>query len=420
MFGVMTQCIPCPVVGSRLKRLAFILTVIVGGNGLYAQANESRVWTDAQGRTVRASMVSTSGDQVVLQLESGAQSAVSVATLSPQDQAYIRAFSQAPAMPPVTAPAATPAATPGVTMDLAWPQETITVVPKSIEVTPGVQSDETRRYHYQSGSFEFISFAPLAGTVITAVAADFELIKTAVTHLPWGWEPKPRDGGRFKIYLTETEADYLEMGGSDNTSGFTKDGKSYIKFSSLGLKKVGTRYAFDARQKEPGRVVGMTLREMMWDKRGLMYPWTASGLENLMQHVAYQDNGTVRFTGLETSIKKAIKERSGSKAEPDVTRLLRRLRQDWSVDRGNSNQFLIEDHLDSMMLMYYFGFLDGDGSGAALHAYFRDIGLSIARKDFRNYRDKGTELMNTLLAGRDDATLAEEIRQKYRSIGIKL
>lgn len=399
-----------------MKRLALIITLIASGNGLFGQAYESRLWTDAQGRTVRASMVSTSDGQVVLTLESGAQSAVPLATLSPQDQAYVRAFSQAPAMPQ---PQAT-APTSSLAGPLTWPQIIITVDPKSIEVTPGLQSDETRRYHYQSGSFEFIAFAPLAGTVMTAVAADFELIKSAVTRLPWGWEPKPRDGGRFKIYLTETEADYIEMGGSDNTSGFTKDGKSYIKFSSLGLKKVGTRYAFDARQREPGRVVGMTIREMMWDKRGLMYPWTASGLENLMQHVAYQDNGTVRFTGLETSIKKAIKERSGSKVEPDVTRLLRRLRQDWSVERGDSNQFLIEDHLDSMMLIYYFGFLDGDGSGAALHAYFRDIGQSIVRKDFRNYRDKGTELMNTLLAGRDDATLAEEIRQKYRSLGIKL
>ena len=413
MFGSMTHLIPCHVMGSRLRKLAFIVTVILSGNSLYAQGGGSRVWTDSQGRTVRATMVGAAEGQVMLQLESGSRSAVPLATLSPQDQAYVRAFSQVPARAQTTAPAASQS------MPLVWPKEIITVDPKSVEVTPGMQNDAERRYHYQSGSFEFIAFAPLAGTVMTDVAADFELIRTAIKRLPWSWELKPRDGERFKIYLTETDADYIGMGGDDKTSGFTKDGKSFIRFSSLGLKKVGTRYAFDARQKEPGRVVGMTLREMIWDKRGLMYPWSSTGLENLMQYVAYQDNGTVRFTNLETSIKKAVKERSSSEVQPDVSRLLRRLRQDWGVDRGDSMQFLREDHLDSMMLIYFFGFLDGDGSGAALHAYFREIGQAAARRNYSNSREKGTELLNKLIAGRDDARLAVEMGEKFRAAGIK-
>lgn len=415
MFESMTLFTPCHLMQRRLRTLAFMATVILGSNGLYAQAEVSRVWTDNQGRTVSATMVGAAGGQVMLQLENGARSEVPLATLSPQDQAYVRASSQASAKPqPQTA-----APSSNLSMPLAWPQEIITVDPKSIEVTIGMQNNEERRYHYQSGSFEFIAFAPLAGTVMTDVAADFELIQTAIKRLPWGWEPKPRDGERFKIYLTETTADYIEMGGSDSSSGFTKDGKSFIRFSSLGLKKVGTRYAFDARQREPGRVVGMTLREMIWDKRGLMYPWSSTGLENLMRYVAYQDNGTVRFTNLETSIKKAIKERSSSQVQPNVSRLIRLLRQDWSVNRGDSIQFLREDHLDSMMLIYFFGFLDGDGSGAALHAYYREIGQAARKRNYRSSKEKGTELLNALLAGRDDARLAVEMEEKFRAAGIK-
>jgi hypothetical protein len=396
-------------------QLALLLCGIMAGGVLFGQATESRVWTDIQGRTVRATLVGMAGGQVTLKLENGAQSSIAVTTLSAQDQAYVKSINESPAsaQPSAGAVATSPSG------QAAWPKEIIAVDPKSIVVTPGLQDEKERQYHYLSGSFEFIAFAPLTGTVMTAVAADFELLRTAVTRLPWGWEPKPKEGPRFSIYLTETDADYIRMGGEETSAGFTKDGKSYLRFSALGLKKVGGRYAFDARQKDPGRVLGLTLREMNWDKRALMYPWASSGLENLIQRVTYQDNGTIRFTALESSIKKAVKDRSTKEVQPDVARMLRRLKEPWGSNRGDSVQFLLEDHLDSMMLVYYFGFLDGDGSGTGLHTYFREIGEAAAKRDYRDSKEKGAELMNKFLTGRSDAQLTAEIPEKFRAAGIK-
>lgn len=402
--------------GFTLGRLGVALCLFLVGSALYGQAGGSRTWTDQQGRTVRAALVALSGDMVLLQLETGARSAVPVASLSTADQTYIQQLNldTAPTarqvMPPTPAPMG----------PLEWPKEVITVDPKSIGVTSGMQNTPERRFHYLSGSFEFIAFAPLAGTVMTEVATDFELVRSAMIRLPWGWDSKPKEGVRFKIYLTETQEDYIGMGGDDKTSGYTnKAGQSFLKFTTIGLKKVGSRYAFDAREKEPGRVVGLTVRELIWQKRPLMYPWAALGLENLMQHLAYQSNGTIRFNNLETNLKKAVKERLTPEVALDIPRMLRRLKQGWNQSRGDSSQFLHEDHLDSMLLIYYFGFLEGNGNGAALHAYLREVGHAASTRNFRSSFEKGSQLMDELLAGRDDAVLAADMAEKFRAIGIK-
>ncbi len=402
---------------------------------LAAQETESRVWTNREGRTVKAKFVEMSGANVVLELENGSRSNVAMASLSDPDQVYLRTVHGAPESAPPAGGGNAPAVpvAPQALGPLVWPAP-IAVNPKAIAVTQGKQDTAARQYHYQTGSFGFICNAPLAGTVMQEVAADFELTRAAIVAMPWGWQPKPKEGTLFKIYLTETEQDFIALGGTDGSAAGSTDDYAFIKFEAMGLKKVGPRYAYNAREKEPGRVIGMTTRLMIGDMRTLLYPWSAAGLEQFMRKVAYY-NGGIRFSGLESALKGAVKEENELGVTNDLQRLVQYARSPWSAQRSNVKLIRMENQFDAMLLVYYFGCLDGDGSGAGLHQYYRDVAQeALGWRGFRdtNFQaerprerdagtsaDRGLEFLNKLLAGRTDAQLVAEMAAKFRAIGIK-
>lgn len=398
------------------------------GSHLQAQAPELRVWTNQQGRTVKAAFVEMQGANVVIQLENGTRTQVPVNTLAKSDQGYLQAMHGAKIPSP---PGLTPATkTPVMPGALAWPG-TIAVSPKAIVVTPGQQDDVGRNYHYQTGTFGFIAKAPLAGTVMKEVAADFELTRALFSSLPWNWHPKPEQGTLFKIYLTETEEDFVSLGGTDGSAAGSQDDYAFIKFSAIGLKKVGAKYAFDARQKTEGQVVGMTTRLLIGDMRNLLQPWAALGLEKFLRTVAYH-NGGFQFSGLESRLKAEIKNDLDLGAKLDLKSLVETFRSPWSAQRSNVKQIRVQNYLNGMLLVYYFGYFENQG--AALHEYFRLVAEEATA--WRVYREtdgksgrpqdrsKTSEdialgFLDRLLAGRDDVRLSADIASGFRTIGIK-
>lgn len=399
-----------------MKSLLTTALLLTTSLNLFSQAAEMRTWTNQQGRTVRASLVEASGVNVVIQLENGTKSTVHIGTLSRADQDYIEKQKAAKsASPSGGAPAASATAGQG------WPQQVISVDPKTLTVTTGLQDEAGRRYHYSMGSFEFICTAPLAGTVMAEVAADFELTKRAFQMMPWGFEPKPSKEAFFQIYLTETDEDYIALGGDDRSASTTStDGKSLVRFSAIGLKKVGARYQYDARQKDPGQVCNMVAHVMTEQHYRIFYPWSRLAIEQFFRNVAYQNNGTMKFMGLESALKKEIKVRAEAKAVPNLARMLKYLRQDWLVPNQAVIQILHEQRLDAQLLMYFFGFLDGDGTGAGWHEYCREVFKEPqVERNADNY-EKGKQLLEKMIAGRDDNRLGADMIEKFKSIGIKL
>ncbi|GEP41776.1 SHD1 domain-containing protein [Brevifollis gellanilyticus] len=412
----------------KVHAASLILTLSLLGSipSLIAQAaaQPMRLWTNQQGRTVQASLVEISGANVVLQLQNGTKSNVAINTLGQADQEYLKSVKTS-GTPGAPAGAASIANAP-----LAWPAP-ITVNTKTLVITPGDQDEAKRNYHYQSGPFEFIAKAPLAGTVMREVAGDFELTHLAFNKLPWGWKPKPEQGDFFKVYLTETDEDFIELGGIDGSAAGSKDDYVFIKFTSIGLKKVGAKYAYDAKQKDEGQVVGMTSRLMIGDMRILLQPWSALGLEKFMRTVAYH-NGGLSFTGLESELKTVIKLDLATGAKPEVKGLVEYLRAGWDDQRSNVKQIRIQNFYNGLLLVYYFGFLEGDGSGARLHQYYRDVAqAAMAERSFRETdgksarppgktsADLGLEFLNKLLAGRTDDQLKADMITKFRGIGVK-
>ena len=54
-----------------------------------------------------------------------------------------------------------------------WPA-VITINPKALNILEGRQEPDKRQFHYRSGSFQFVAYAPLTGTVMKEVVTDFE------------------------------------------------------------------------------------------------------------------------------------------------------------------------------------------------------------------------------------------------------
>lgn len=378
---------------------------------------EMRVWTNQEGRTVNAAFVEMSGANVVLLLENGTQTSVPAAALSKADQDWLQSRAKAGAAGPS---ASAPAPSARIVMDMKWPAAPVVVAPKTLTVTLGKQDAAARQYHYQSGVFEFITTAPLAGSVMSEVAADFEVIRESFRRMPWGWEANPPQGKFFTIYLLETNDDYLAMGGDDRSSAASKNDKTFIKFSALGLKQVGAKYQYDARRKEPGRVAGVTTRVMFWDVRARMAPWALNAIELFMRHMAYQSNGSLKFTGLDAAIKKEVKTYQGYRVETDVNRMLKYLRTTWETrDTTSVAKFQLERQIDAQLLLYFFGYLDGDGSGAGMHRYYNGVFNEAAKRN-KTSSARAQELLEELLAGRDDAQLKAEMLEKFEGIGLKL
>ncbi|MEX2580698.1 MAG: SHD1 domain-containing protein [Verrucomicrobiales bacterium] len=395
--------------------LLFLFVLFLLPPDLLLAKEEARIWTDRDGRTVAARFVEVSGSTVVLELENGARSRVPVTTLSLEDQTLVASLRDK--------------------RPLVWP-ETVTVDTETLTVREGEQDAENRQHHYETDNFEFISNAPLTGRVVAEVAADLELIDAAFQALPWDWEPRSEESDLFKMYLAETEEDFIALGGTDNTSGGSRDDYAFVKFSAVGLRTLGSRYSFDPSRKEPGRVVSLGARLMTGEMRSLLKPWSARGMENFLRRVSYRSGG-FHFAGLETAIKREIKLDSDRGVSLDLDRLVARLRADWGDENYRGvRQALAESHFDSMVLFYYFGYLDGDGSGEALHRYYRDVARE--RLVWRAYRESsgkterprprddsgswpewGTEHLDGLLDGRSDEELKAEIDAKFRAMGIR-
>ena len=396
---------------SRL-RLAAFSGGLLAFQILSAQEDALRTWTNLEGRTVRAALIDANGTHVRLQLENGTQSTVPISTLSAADQTFIQTAKTA------TTPSS-PA--PAIPAGLQWPG-VINVKPRELEITIGKQDDATRRYHYNSGSFEFISTAPLTNAVVREMAADFELVRESFRQLPWNWTPQPRAGPFFRIFMAETFEDYVALGGGD-TRGTIKDDNGITRFDSIGLKKVAQRYAFDRREKRDGELVTLVTQLFTADMRGYMTPWSYNGLTHFLRDVAYQ-NGKLSFQGLESSMKRMLQERERYKFEAD--RLMAYLQSDWNERSSDADLVRHREITDGMMLFYFFGYMDGDGSGAGLHAYFRDVskaGHAYVTRDPNRSKDSAEKQRKTyldrLLAGRSMEQLKAEILAKYRAFGIK-
>jgi hypothetical protein len=386
-----------------------------------------RTWVDQTGRTVKGKLLDVQGPNVILQLENNTSVTVPVIRFSTADQAFVKEWAKSARKPDPSLAG----------LPLKWP-ENVAVDAKKLEITVGAQDPAARQYIYQSGSFQFTSNAQLTGVVMREIAGDFELVKSLIDKLPWGWQSKPEGGGPFFLaVLHETENDYISAGGDDTSSGRSQRGIIFTKFSTLGLKKVGERYARDTKLNREGEMTALISRLVMGEMRSFTMPWAGIGFETFLEEIAYR-NGAFQMTKLERGMKEYLIERNKDGLAPDADAMVKILHMTSEEDKGredlDARRF---NRFHGAMLVYYLGYLDGDGTGARLHRYYQQVAQkATAWRDYQEARkvgktapnpltgttwvDAAVELNNTLIDGRSDAQIRADMVAKFKAIGVKL
>ena len=172
--------------------------------------------------------------------------------------------------------------------------------------------------------------------------------------------------------------------------------------------------------------------------RDLALPWSAMGLERFLEDVVYR-NGAFQFAKPERGLKELIAENERRKITPNVDDMIKFLHGTWEEDRGREVvEIRQRNYFNGAMLIYYFGYMDGDGSGARLHRYFQAMARDATA--WRNYlaarkagntsvpnprpnskfSDWAMDLNKHIIDNRTDEKLKEDMVAKFKAIGIKM
>lgn len=404
---------------------------------LQAQDSNLRQWTDNQGRQVEAAFGGLEADAVMLIMKDGKRVPFPLERLSVEDQDFARSQ---------TAPAAGGASRLPAEKR-SWPGK-VEVSTRTMEKLDLILDEpQNRKYVYQSASFEFTSQDKLAGSVMREIARTFEATRLLVGSLPWGvvcTPPPPLE--RYQAALYETREDYVNHGGPPNSGGVYDSGDMIFKipFPSLGLKRTGKTWYKDDSYSNDTLVHEIT-HQMMHDYLPFLPKWIIEGTAEYTEMLPYRA-GVFRVDAHKTGIKDHLnKETRGGPAD------LGSVREHLTMDRDRWNMLSADAaamrrlYLRSVILVYFFNHLDGDGQGRrfmdffdaahgevlALNAFFANPevkrmpggrfsypsnlsppDMSPATAPFKH--------LEKLLAGRDYVTLAKEIVEGYRSIGLKV
>ncbi len=387
------------------------------------------------------------GDNVLLKLGDGRVAPFPLGKLSDADRAFVEKAKNG-AAPSGSAPSGTYTPPPRVPIEKReWP-DVVAVDSRAVEITAVEESEEKRNYVYESEAFQFTSQAKLAGSVMKEVARTFEATRALISQLPWGVVCEPPEGlERYKAALYETRDDYFRAGGPTNSGGVYMSGEKIFKipFPSLGLEMRGKTYFMNDNYSNDTLVHELT-HQMMHDYLPFLPKWVIEGSAEYAELMPY-NAGTFRASSHKTELKRHIDSRGRYGLDPSVGSAeahLTMTRQGWEDASGDSKGQMTV-YFRSLLMVYYFCHLDGDGKGTrflkfmdgvrdeaeARVAFFADPRVKSFDDGRYSYprdmtppdMDPDTapfKYMDRLLDGRSYEQLALEVTEAYKSIGEKI
>jgi hypothetical protein len=418
-----------------------------------APSTATRSWTTTEGKVFQAALVKVDGSQVTLRLTNGQLAAIAVTRLSAGDQAFLKPGAGAPG--PATNPggAGPTTATASVRTPIdkrIWPK-VVEVDSRSVEVKTVSEQPEEQRCVYRSQNFEFTSQDKLAPSVIKEVARTFEATHSLVEALPWGIEPKPPEdrGGFYRAKLYTTRENYIADGGPENSGGvyMSRDRVFRVPFESLGLELRGKTW-FKKPNYTGETIIHEITHQMMHEFLPFLPIWTAEGTAEYAEIMPYNAG---RFTpsaaerGLKDYIKKAERYRISVADLPLGLDLMRMPHEQWMASAQKNPTAQHRLYFASLMTVYYFSHLDGDGKGTrflkyldkiaeardAWQAFFKDPRVELLPDGTFRYRsdlslppqkrseEYGLSQIDVLLDGRDAAQLHKDMIDGFKKLGIQ-
>ncbi len=403
-----------------------------------AQAPAVREWTDVQGRKVSAAFGGVQGDKVMFKMTNGQTVPFDLAKLSAADQDFVKAQS---------APAARKE-TPRIAIEKrTWPEK-VEAPKSSFEAKLTSEDAANRKYVYQTESFEFVSQAKLAGSVMTEVAQAFEATRSLMTQLPWGLDLRPPEGlERYQAKLFETRADYIAAGAPENSGGvyFGALNMFLVPFQSIGLEKLGKTYVMNRKTFRNDTLVHEITHQLMDEYISFIPTWVIEGTAEYAEMLPDIANGFMaqqHEKGIKEYIESFEKRPTFAAGIPSLEEHMTMDRPKWDSIASGGSTAMGTLYYRSCLIVYYFNQIDGTPKGARFMKFMDAVHGEVAatREFFANPAVKRSpegsfsfptsitppefrkpfKHLALLTDERSYETLAKEMEAGFKSKGIKI
>ncbi len=379
------------------------------------QAQDFRVWTNQEARTVEAAFAGLEGDKAKLRLRNGTVAEVPLATLSTADQKWVEEWqaSQQPAEKPAASSEEPGYQGPPARTD--WPR---TVALDEKGGASVIEEDaEKKIFRYESEHYEFVCDSRIGVAAVREFSKVFEAAWLVNCVLPLDIKPRPeRLRTKFLARIFTQKADYMDEGGAEGSAGIYMSGKKalMLPLSSLGVKMVGSRVSIDYGSEDYRTLIHEITHQMMNHWLRHIPTWYTEGSAEYVELAEYS-NGRFSFGQQDSRLKEHLQKYSydgGLFNLVPIEKLMTIGGGEWTAaltSRDNTN------YPSALALTYFFYHVDGDGKGTHLLAWLREI--EQMERPSRETLDEA--LQKHLMRERSYAGIEDEVRKWLRRLGVK-
>ena len=244
----------------------------------------------------------------------------------------------------------------------------------NIPVTVVREDNAAREFFYRSPHFEFRCDARLGVNVIREFARIYETTFEAVKMLPLQLNPAPPDG----FYVTRLfgeDAGYFEAGGLEGSAGCYVPmlNQVLVPLSSLGLKRVGSRYSLEGRGENHTLLHEITHQLLSgWD----LPVWLNEGLAEYIASAPYRP-GRILFTNRLSSITDYVKTYKDVSTRdyrmPSPVVFMEMEHSAWNHALASEDRDGVRNYASALLLTWFFCHADDHGDGRHLFDYLAAI-----------------------------------------------
>lgn len=389
-------------------KIPILTAILLTLNTAHAHHIE-RVWTDDQGRKVKAVLASIENGSALLLLPDGRELPYPLAKLSKIDQAFIKKYGldgheeetpdgniEEPVIDNFNDP---------------WPDRvTFEGDPEIVTVT---ESPEESTFIYESANYRYNCDVRLSNSVVKGFAVLFEATHQFTRALPLAINGGKKIDGKYQIFLFETEESYNKAGGPPGSAGVFIGGKNIIMvpLTSLGVRPVGSGYMLD-RDKSNKTLPHELLHQLTprrYYAKGAV-GWFTEGLADYIGVTPYRSgsfNVKTNFKPIVEYVTAYGKDGNGGRAigeEINLGPLKKFMLMPYS-------EFLANPQVNygcGLLITNYFFHMDREGDAARIKKFLQAL----------NAGKQGEAALEVLLDGQTWLELEQDIAKAYSRKGV--
>ncbi len=368
-------------------------------------AQDFRVWTSQDARTLEAAFQGLAGDKARLQLRTGAVVEVPLAMLSEVDRDWVAGQSADQSGTGNQEPAA----------QKDWPRSVVLEQKGGAEVIE--EDNEKKVFRHESEHYEFVCDSRIGVSAVREFSKVFEATWLVNCLLPLDIKPRPEPlRTKFLARIFTSREDYLAEGATRGSAGVYSRGKKalMLPLSSLGVKMVGSRVSIDYGSENYRTLIHEITHQMMNHWLSRLPTWYTEGSAEYVELAEY-NNGRFSFSQHQSRLKEQLQKynRDGLFYLVPIEKLMTIESAEWSAALSQNYN---TNYPSALALTYFFYHVDGDGSGAHLLAWMRET-----EQMDRPSRDEREEaIQKHLLRERSYADIEDEVRKWLRRVGVKV